>query len=130
VGQTLNSSGISFNTFPSDLKFEVVLSGWPFEQPSNTLCLHLVLNVTPNLTSVLQNNGDNNITTFTLLSSNETMTTTIRMIPYGTVDEVNVPVSFSLDQNQTDPSLLALFQSNQYVQTQTPMIDINHAYQI
>ena len=30
------------------------------------------------------------------------------MIGYGTVDGVNTPVSFSLDQNQTDPGLLAL----------------------
>jgi len=43
VGQTLNSSGISFDTFPNDLKFEMVLSGWPFAHLSNTLCLHLLL---------------------------------------------------------------------------------------
>jgi hypothetical protein len=109
VGQTLNSSGVSFDTKPSDLKFEMVLSGWPFAQPSNTLRLHLLLSVTPNVTALLQSNStNNNITTFTLLSSNETMTTTIRMIGCGTVDGVNTPVSFSLEQNQTDPGLLAL----------------------
>jgi len=87
----------------------MALSGWPFAQPSNTLRLHLVLNVAPNVTSVLQNNGTNaGIVIFMLLSSNETMTTTIRMIPYGTVDGVNTPVSFSLHQNQTNPGLLAL----------------------
>ena len=80
-----------------------------FAQPSNTLRLHLVLNVTPNVTSLLQNNStNNNITTFTLLSSNGTMTTTIRMIGFGTVDGVDTPISFSLAQNQTDPGLLAL----------------------
>jgi len=109
VGQTLNSSRVSFDTKPSDLKFEMALSGWPFAQPSNTLRLHLVLNVTPNVTSLLQNNStNNNITTFTLLSSNGTMTTTIRMIGFGTVDGVDTPISFSLAQNQTDPGLLAL----------------------
>jgi hypothetical protein len=86
----------------------MALSGWPFAQPSNTLRLHLVLNVTPNVTSLLQNSTDNNITTFRLLSSNETMITTIRMIGYGTADGVNIPISFSLEQNQTDPTLLAL----------------------
>ena len=108
VGQTLNSSGISFDTKPSDLEFEMALSGWPFAQSSNTLRLYLLLNVVPNITSLLQNNGTNNITTFTLLSSNETMPTTIRMIGYGTVDGVNTPMSFSLTQNQTDSDLLAL----------------------
>ncbi|MBX8643925.1 MAG: hypothetical protein KIY12_04280 [Thermoplasmata archaeon] len=105
----MNSSGVSFDTKPSDLKFEMALSGWPFAQPSDTLRLHLLLNVTPNVTSLLQNNStNNNITTFTLLSSNETMTTTIRMIGSGTVDGVNTPVSFSLAQNQSDPGLLVL----------------------
>ena len=60
---------------------------------------HLLLNVIPNATSLLQNNSTNDITTFTLLSSNETMITTIR---------INTPISFSLAQNQTDPGLLAL----------------------
>jgi len=110
VGQTLSSSGIFFDTKPSDLKFEMALSGWPFAQPSNTLRLHLVLNVTPNVISILQNNNstNNNITTFTLLSSNETMTTTIRMLGYGTADGIDVPISFSLAQTQTDPGLLSL----------------------
>ena len=110
MGQTLNSSGISSDIKPSDLKFEMVLSRWPFAQQSNTLRLHLVLNVIPNVTSLLQNNSTNNntTTTFTLLSLNKTMTTTIRMIGYGTADGIDVPISFSLAQNQTDPGLLAL----------------------
>jgi len=88
----------------------MALSGWPFTHPYNTLRLFLMLNVIPDVTSLLQNNStDTGITTFTLLSMNKTMTTTIRMIGSGTVDEVlNNPVSFSLEQNQTDPGLLAL----------------------
>ena len=36
------------------------------------------------------------------------MATTIRMLGYGTADGIDVPISFSLAQNQSDPGLLAL----------------------
>jgi len=43
------------------------------------------------------------------------------MIGYGTADGIDVPISFSLAQNQTDPGLLALVLE---IPTSTPPSDM------
>ena len=87
---TLSSAGITFTTEPSTLKLEVTISAWNFRQPTNTLRLHLGLDVIPNITDQ-QINMDPNITTITISSLN--MMPSINLLTKGVADGHNTVLS-------------------------------------
>jgi len=98
VESSLSSAGISFNTFPGTLKLSLTLSNWNFSSPSNTLHIHLSLNIQPSITDISQSTSGN-ITTFTLLSSN-ILNSTINMLHLGIADNTSIiPIQFFLNSS-------------------------------
>ena len=99
VASNVTSAGVAFVTNPSAMKFQIQLSNWNFLQPTNTLRLHLSINVVPAATTVTPNTFPGalggTITQYSIASLN-VMTTTVQMIGYGIADGVNVPVNFTL----------------------------------
>ena len=104
---TLNSAGVTFVTNSSTMKFEIQLGSWNFVQPTNTLRLHMTVDVLPAITSdSMVQLGQ--ITQFTLHSSN-VLTTTINVIGYGVADGNNTAVAATLDASSNPADLVMDF---------------------
>lgn len=103
---SLNSAGILFSVSPGTLKMSLLILGWNFSSSAsvNHLCVHVNLQIQPAVTSISETISDNNITSF-ILSSADTLKTTINMLQFGVVDNSTIaPVGFFLNTS-SDGSL-------------------------
>lgn len=107
MGQSLLSAETRFNTTVGTLKLEVSLNDWNFANPA--LELHVHLFVLPAVTSILEFNDAQDVTTF-VLSSEAIMTSTITLIGSCIVDDDTIaPLTFQLIENGSVLDLVLRF---------------------